>query len=342
MPLEQDMFRREWWFEFCLCNARGRMKDAIAQQHAMPPSSQARSGADAGTEPDAQPLQVVIFAGLSGAGKSTALKVLEDLHFITIDGLPGRVVPAVVKALGQSAMPRCQGLALGIDMHQPDFLDHLRDTLRLLREQGRTPKIIFLEASQSCLMRRYATTRRPHPLEREGFGLEAALNEEARRLAPLRQLADVVLNTSDFSIHDLRRAIQRHWRARELRHTLKVNIVSFGFKYGVPRDADMVFDMRFLPNPYEEERLRPRSGKDPEVAAYVFQTRKGREFRTRFLEFLLFTLPLMEEEGRYRITIAIGCTGGHHRSVAVAEALARRLRQAEYAVSLEHIHLELE
>lgn len=288
--------------------------------------------------------QVFLLTGLSGAGKSTALKVLEDLRFLTIDGLPGHVAPDVVKALGRSSLRKFRGIALGLDIHEAGSLDYLRATVDILRKEGcfTKPRVIFLEASLNCLMRRYATTRRPHPLEREGFGLEAALKEEARRLAPLRQMADVVLNTSSFSIHDLRRAIQRHWHAGESRHTLKVNIVSFGFKYGVPPDADMVFDMRFLPNPYEQESLRPRSGKDPDVAAYVFQTAEGREFRKRFLEFLLFTLPLMEKEGRYRLTIAIGCTGGHHRSVAVAETLARRLRQAGYLVALEHTHLDRE
>lgn len=314
------------------------MKNAVPREGTEPALPAGGAG-----EEGRKPGQVFLLTGLSGAGKSTALKVLEDLRFLTIDGLPGHVAPDVVKALGRSSLRKFRGLALGMDIHEAGSPDYLRATVDILRNEGFfTPRVIFLEASLSCLMRRYATTRRPHPLEREGFGLEAALKEEARRMAPLRQMADVVLNTSSFSIHDLRRAIQRHWHAGESRHTLKVNIVSFGFKYGVPPDADMVFDMRFLPNPYEQENLRPRSGKDPDVAAYVFQTAEGREFRKRFLEFLLFTLPLMEKEGRYRLTIAIGCTGGHHRSVAMAEVLARRLRQAGYPVALEHTHLDRE
>ena len=165
---------------------------------------------------------------------------------------------------------------------------------------------------------------------------------ERKRLAPLRAMADMVVNTTRFSIHDLRRVIQRRFRSRtgNLR-ALRVNIISFGFKYGVPREADYVFDLRFLPNPYFVSELRAKSGKDSDVADYVFATPKAREFRTKLLELIFFILPLMENEGRYRLTIAFGCTGGRHRSVAVAEAVHTALHQAGYPVTLEHRHLEL-
>ena len=174
------------------------------------------------------------------------------------------------------------------------------------------------------------------------MGLEAALHAERERLKPLRDMADLVLDTSSFSIHDLRRAIQKQWnRETGAGRTLRVNILSFGFKYGIPHEADMVFDLRFLPNPYFVEDLRPLSGRDRPVADYVFASPQATEYAAKLLDLLLFLLPLMEAEGRYRVTVALGCTGGRHRSVAMAEYLAQAVRQAGYPVILEHRHLEL-
>ena len=248
----------------------------------------------------------------------------------------------MVALMEKPSMAHFKGIVLGMDIRQSNFLDTIQDAIEGLRREGWTPEIVFLEADTSEIMRRYATTRRPHPLESEGVGLEAAVLLERKRLAPLRAMADMVVNTTRFSIHDLRRVIQRRFRSRtgNLR-ALRVNIISFGFKYGVPREADYVFDLRFLPNPYFVSELRAKSGKDSDVADYVFATPKAREFRTKLLELIFFILPLMENEGRYRLTIAFGCTGGRHRSVAVAEAVHTALHQAGYPVTLEHRHLEL-
>ncbi|MGN0008228.1 MAG: RNase adapter RapZ, partial [Desulfovibrionaceae bacterium] len=248
--------------------------------------------------------EVCIVTGLSGAGKSTALRVFEDLRCFTVDGLPASLAADMAAMMARPSMQHFTGMALGLDMRQEDFMREIQAALTQLEAQGHRTVVLFLESSPQILTRRYAATRRPHPLEREGISLEAAIQEEMTRLAPLRERADLVLDTSNFSIHDLRRAIQRRWHARrkERLRNIRVNIVSFGFKYGIPRDADMVFDLRFLPNPYFVDALRPMSGKDRAVADYVFAEDFARQYRQKVLELLLFTLPLMEAEGRFRVT----------------------------------------
>lgn len=286
--------------------------------------------------------RVSIVTGLSGAGKSTALRVFEDLRHLAVDGLPASLAPEMATMMQHDSMQHFEGIALGMDIRQANFPEELQAALGELSRMGIRPQLLFLEADDKTIMRRYAATRRPHPLEREGMGLEAALHAERERLEPLRAMADLVLDTSGFSIHDLRRAIQKRWRSEEgPGRTLRVNIMSFGFKYGIPHEADMVFDLRFLPNPYFVEDLRPLCGKDKPVADHVFASPEAREYGAKLLDLLLFLLPLMESEGRYRVTVALGCTGGRHRSVAMAEHLAQGVRQAGYSVSLEHRHLEL-
>lgn len=284
---------------------------------------------------------VCIVTGLSGAGKSTALGVFEDLGYFTVDGLPAALAPDMAALMVRPSMSRYKGMALGMDIRQSAFLEDINMALSQMTGDGYRPMLLFLEATPHELMRRYATTRRPHPLEREGLGLEEALAAERDRLAPLRESADLVVDTSRFSIHDLRRAIQKRWRAKEKLRAIRVNVLSFGYKYGVPREADLVFDMRFLPNPYFDAALRPLSGKDKAVADYVLHSPGAQEFFQKLRDLLFFMLPLMESEGRYRVSIAIGCTGGRHRSVAVAEELTQALRQADYTATVEHRHLEL-
>ncbi len=289
-----------------------------------------------------KPPRVSIVTGLSGAGKRTALRVFEDLRHLAVDGLPASLAPEMAAMMQRESMRHFKGIALGMDIRQGNFLEELNAALGKLSGMGIQPHLLFLEADDKTLMRRYAATRRPHPLEREGMSLEAALHAERERLKPLRDMADLVLDTTRFSIHDLRRAIQKRWSgAPGSARPLRVNVMSFGFKYGIPHEADMVFDLRFLPNPYFVEDLRPLSGRDKAVADYVFASSQAREYSAKLLDLLLFLLPQMESEGRYRVTIALGCTGGRHRSVALAEHLAQAVGQAGYPVSLEHRHLEL-
>lgn len=285
---------------------------------------------------------VCIVTGLSGAGKSTALAVFEDLRYFTVDGLPATLAPEMVAMMARPSMAHFKGIALGMDIRQSNFLDEILDVMSQLKKLSLTCTLLFLEADAQILLRRYATTRRPHPLEKEGLGLEAALQTEKDRLSPLRAMAQSIIDTSSYSIHDLRRALQKRWQDNTGKtRNIRVNVISFGFKYGVPREADMVFDLRFLPNPYFDDALRPLSGQDQKVADYVFAKSASRNFLKKLQDLLFMILPLMEAEGRYRTTIALGCTGGRHRSVALAEALHLALRQADYPVAVEHRHLDL-
>jgi RNase adapter protein RapZ len=284
---------------------------------------------------------VVVVTGLSGAGKSTALNVFEDLGYFCVDGLPTAMLPKLAALfLGKDSKHR--GLAIGMDLRQHEFLDQWKDAQQELASLGVQLRVLFVEAKPETLVRRYATTRRPHPLQSGELGLEQALLKERGMLAPLRKDAELILDTSDYSIHDLRRMIQERFVAKvHVGQGMRVHVMSFGFKYGVPAEAELVFDMRFLPNPYFVPELRPLSGKDAPVAEYVLGGEPGLTFKQKLLDFLLYLLPLYASEGRYRITVAIGCTGGRHRSVAMSELLFATLREGGYSVTLEHRHFDL-
>lgn len=285
---------------------------------------------------------VIVVSGLSGAGKSTALKVFEDMGYFTVDGLPAKMATQLLIMLDSARMSRYRGLVLGMDVRQRGLHDEIVQAVDSLRQVGSPVTILYIEAKPEEIIRRYKETRRPHPLERQGLGLEQAMEQEQEQLAPVRSLADVVIDTTSYSIHDIRREIQDRWSATgESRRSLRVHLITFGFKYGVPVEADMVYDLRFLPNPYHDEELRPLSGKDKRIADYVLGENPGKEFLERLVDFLQYVLTQMEAEGRYRITVAIGCTGGRHRSVASAEAVRRALKKSDFTVSLEHRHLEL-
>ncbi len=284
---------------------------------------------------------VIVVTGLSGAGKSTALKVFEDIGFFCVDGLPASMLPKLVTLFsGRDAQHR--GLALGMDLRQLDFTSEWNKAAAELKGQGFRVQILYLDCRLDTLTRRYATTRRLHPLESTDLGLEQALEAEKKLLATMRHTAGLVIDTTEYSIHDLRRTIQEKWSVLEgSSGALRVHVVSFGFKHGIPIDCDLLFDMRFLPNPHFEEHLRPLSGQDQTVADYVLSSDVGRLYKKRFLDFLCYLLPLYAQEGRYRVTIGIGCTGGRHRSVAVSELVASTLIERNYTVTLEHRHVKL-
>lgn len=290
----------------------------------------------------ARDFPVILLSGLSGAGKSTAMKVFEDLGFIAVDGLPPDLAPGLAALFLGQPEAHHQGLVMGLDVRSADFREDFRAAMDGLAAQGVSPRVVFIESRPVVLRRRYAATRRPHPLEGGDLDLERALDAERELLRPVRDAAELVVDTSDYSIHDLRRHLQERWEfVRRRRAGLKVYLLSFGFKYGQPTEADLVFDLRFLPNPHFDESLRSLSGRDQAVVDYVFRTPEAREFRVRLLEFLAYLLPLYQAEGRYRLTIAVGCTGGRHRSVAVAEAVFDSLVKSGYEISLEHRHIEL-
>jgi UPF0042 nucleotide-binding protein len=285
---------------------------------------------------------VILLSGLSGAGKTSTINVLEDLNFFAIDGLPVDLTPQMIPLLTAEALAHYQGLAIGLDLRQKDLSRNYLMPVLNLRSNDHTIRLLFVESDLEDIMRRYATTRRPHPLEAENMGLEQAVLTERERLKPMRDNADIIINTTDFTIHDLRRFIQKACiDLFEKNRNFRVHLISFGFKYGIPAEADMMFDLRFLPNPYFVEELRKQSGKDKAVADYVLKQESGQTILTKLTGFLEYLLPLYENEGRYRVTIALGCTGGRHRSVAVTEAVAEELKKHYYAVSIEHRHLEL-
>ncbi len=289
-----------------------------------------------------EPKNVVIVSGMSGSGKSTALRVFEDMGFFCVAGLPARMAPALIELFFSSPSKDYPGLAMGMDLRQPDFAGQWREVLLDMEKLAVRPTILFTDSSDQILLRRYATTRRPHPLATGNLGLEAALDREREILEPIRNQADLVIDTSHYSVHDLRRVIQDKWESiASQSQGMHVHLISFGFKYGAPAEADTVMDLRFLPNPYFVEELRPLSGQDEAIARFVLDGEPGREYLKRLLEFLDFTVPLYAREGRYRLTMAFGCTGGRHRSVAVTEAVLAHLRACGYTVSVEHRHFSL-
>lgn len=289
-----------------------------------------------------QDIPLVMVAGQSGAGKSTVLNVFEDLGYYCVDGLPAGLAGQLLTLSEEMKLDQYPGVALGLDVRQPDFALQWEQFVERMAQAGMCLRLIFLEARDAVLIRRYATTRRPHPLEARGMGLDQAIFQERLMLEGLRKHADLVVDTSDFSIHDLRRLVQEKWPLdQESGKGMRIHLISFGYKYGVPRSADLVFDLRFLPNPYFDTELRPMSGLDEPIVRYVLAEDPGKAFIGRFEEFLCYLLPLYAMEGRYRLTIALGCTGGRHRSVAVSLAVLNALKAAGFLVTIEHRHLGL-
>jgi UPF0042 nucleotide-binding protein len=268
-------------------------------------------------------LHVVVVTGMSGAGRSTALNVLEDLGFFCVDNLPPPLVPGLLELLERGDELRRVGL--GVDVRSGAFLEGTSELVEELRARGHEVEVIFLDASDEALVRRFSETRRPHPLAPGGDLLDA-IQRERERLGPLRAQAKHVFDTTPMSVHDLRRALVDHVARGGGAATMVTRIVSFGFKYGIPVDADLVFDLRYLPNPHFVPELKPKTGLDPEVARFVLDAPETGELLADLTEMLAKVLPKYEREGKSYLTIAIGCTGGRHRSVAVAEELAGRLR----------------
>jgi UPF0042 nucleotide-binding protein len=285
---------------------------------------------------------VVVVSGLSGAGKSQALHALEDLGFFCVDNLPTLLAPQAVALCEQGGMTR---VALGIDVRVRAFLGEVGNVLQLLEASGhRELHVLFLDASDETLLHRFSETRRPHPMSRQGTGAEGALavldgvRVERERLAPLRARATHVVDTTNTSVHDLRRIlIAQFGPASGDAPRMVTRIVSFGFKYGTPVDADVVLDVRFLDNPYFVPGLRTLTGLDEPVARYVLAAPETQEFLRRTRELLEYVMPKYEREGKSYLTIAIGCTGGRHRSVAIADALARDL-SASTGASVAVVH----
>lgn len=286
----------------------------------------------------AGPMQVVIVTGLSGSGKSTAIHVLEDLGFYCIDNLPVALMPRFLELCASSEEPITR-VALGIDQRERVFLHNYPDVLAELRKRGQRVEILYLEAADDVLLRRFSETRRPHPAA-GGGGVAEGIRIERGRLAGLRELADQIIDTSTYTVHELREKLRQILASAHPQATLLVAIESFGYKYGVPVDADIMFDVRFLTNPFFVEELRSKTGMEADVASYVLQRPEAELFLAQVSNLLESTLPLYIREGKSYLTLTIGCTGGRHRSVAVAEELGRRLSSWGYAVHTRHRDLQ--
>ncbi|MBI5904096.1 MAG: RNase adapter RapZ [Deltaproteobacteria bacterium] len=276
---------------------------------------------------------IVILTGLSGAGKSTAIKSFEDLGYYCVDNLPPVLLPRIVEVVSEA---RGEGarVALGVDIRGKEFLPDLARVVDELRGGNSDVHMLFLDAADEALLRRFSETRRLHPLATRG-GAKEAIRRERRILSPLRDMADAVIDTSQFTVHQLREAVVRRF-GREGAGGLQVSVVSFGYRYGLPGEADMVVDVRFLPNPFFVPSLKRHTGLDRKVRDYVLSAKTARSFLRRLSDMLHFLLPLYRKEGKAYFTIGVGCTGGRHRSVAVAEEIARILGKEDGPVLLAH------
>lgn len=276
--------------------------------------------------------ELVIITGMSGSGKASVLKAFEDLGYYCVDNLPVRLIPRFAELVGQSA--EIARTALVVDVREGKQLEELPAIVKSVRRLIAT-KMIFLEASDAVLLRRYSETRRPHPLGTDA-PVKSSLTAERRHLQHIRSMADLVIDTSKFNVHELRAHITELFQKRETARKILVSCLSFGFKQGVPEDADLVFDVRFLPNPHFVAEFRPLTGRHPKVAKYIRSFPQTTEFIQRISELLIYLLPHYIHEGKSYLTIAFGCTGGQHRSVMIAEDVAKRLKQAGYRVNVVH------
>jgi len=280
--------------------------------------------------------RMVFVAGLSGSGRSTAMDALEDLSFYSVDNLPPQLVEQFLDLCAKADPPH-RKIALAIDTRDATFVSGIARLIERLRADGARAELLFLECASDVLVNRYRETRRVHPLSPQG-SVEAGIERERTLLMDLLRLADLVVDTSEMNVHQLRETVVQ-WAVGGGRPTV-VNLTSFGFRRGTPQHAELVFDVRFLPNPHFEASLRARTGDDPEVADYVLGAPAAAGLMGRLQDLLAFLLPLYDAEGKAYVTIGIGCTGGRHRSVVVAEALAGELRAAGREVNVEHRDVE--
>ncbi len=284
---------------------------------------------------DAPMPRVVIITGMSGSGKSTAVNALEDAGFFCIDNLPVSLLPKVLEMATQREGRAPQPYAFVVDARSKEFLREAGGVLDQLSAEGVNVQVIFLEASDDRLVRRYSETRRRHPMSSDGGTVKEGIELERAALEPLRARADTIIDTSEHTVHTLKALIQELVESISS-STLTVTVMSFGFKYGLPSECDLVFDVRFLPNPYFVEELRPRTGLEADVSDYVLGFGEARQFIEHFQSMMAFTLPLYEREGKAYLTVGIGCTGGKHRSVAITESITGLLRGRGWKIEARH------
>lgn len=291
-------------------------------------------------------MQVVIITGMSGAGKSSAMRALEDMDYFCIDNLPPGLLPGLLKAFKvteQDPNPtlptRVQKLAIGIDIRSLIRFGNISSDLLNLFSNGYDHKIIFMEAANEALVSRYKQSRRNHPLASK-ISLIDAINQERVRLQNLRELSDIIIDTTEMSLSELKETLFNTLKTDDQNQLMTVLVQSFGYKYGIPLDSDLVLDVRFLPNPFYQDELRNLSGLDQEVHDFIFAHQQVHTFLDYMKTFFAFSLPLYQQEGKVRLMIAVGCTGGRHRSVGLAEEISTILREMGYRVLTEHRDIE--
>ena len=283
-------------------------------------------------------LDIIIVTGRSGAGKSFAIRALEDNGFFCVDNLPALLIPKFIE-LCQGYQEDIMRIALGVDLRGGQFLRALPGVLSEVRAAGHRVQVLFFDAADDVLLRRFSETRRPHPAAGNDSILDG-IARERQALEPIRELADKVIDTSDFNVHQLRREMEQQFCQLPYSRRMTLFFSSFGYKFGIPHDTDIIFDVRFLPNPYFVNELRGKSGLDDDVKNYVLGNEETRTFLDRVFALLDFTLPLYEREGKSSLTLALGCTGGRHRSVVLVEQLRARFSDSRFRTHVKHRDIE--
>lgn len=281
-----------------------------------------------------QNLRIVIVTGMSGSGKSTALRALEDVGFFCVDNLPVALLPKFLEMQADTAS-EISKVALVMDLRERYFLEKYPEIFSALKQQGHRIEILFLDAGDDSLLRRFQETRRAHPLCERGTVIEG-IALEREKLSALREMADKVVDTSSFNVHQLKKVVQRHVMASPSEKRLVINLMSFGYRYGLPAEADLVLDVRFLPNPYFIEELKHLTGEDQKIQDYVMGWQESQTFLQQLLGMMEFLIPLYEKEGKSSLNVALGCTGGKHRSVVMAKQLARFFAVKNYLINVSH------
>jgi UPF0042 nucleotide-binding protein len=277
--------------------------------------------------------QILIITGLSGSGKTNVARALEDIGWFCVDNLPSALIPRFADMIHRSE--ELNRSALVVDMREHEFLKQFPHVFRQLRGKGVAVSLLFLEADEKALVRRFSETRRPHPLAINQPAIEG-IREEREALRPIRKMADMILDTSAYTVHGLRDYVREHYDVRDQAAPLVLGVISFGYKYGVPSEADLVFDVRFLPNPNFVPRLKPLTGSDAAVVRYMRRQQDTESFLAKLRSFLDYVLPRYVREGKSYLTIGIGCTGGRHRSVMIANELAVYLGSKRFPVRVRH------
>lgn len=287
-------------------------------------------------------MRFVVVTGMSGGGKSTALKMLEDAGFYCVDNLPVSLVGMFVEMVS-SPTTEASKVALGLDVRSGQTFREAEETLDKLRKNGFVYEVLFLDASERVLLKRYKESRRRHPLSHSGERIEVGIQREKEILLRTREKADYVIDTSNLLTRELKEELERIFIQNEEYNSLMVNIVSFGFKYGIPADADLVFDVRFLPNPFYIEELKQHTGNEKEVQDFVMSYPESHEFLDKLTDMLNFLIPNYIREGKYQLVIGIGCTGGKHRSVTLANMVYELLKdKGSYGLKLSHRDVDLQ